>query len=247
MINISSIQGKPRKFLKKILDFLPRGIVLPILQGKARGKLWKREYGDEGCWLGSYEYNVQSALSKYFRKDFVFYDIGAHSGFFTIFASYFTKFIYSFEPDTKNFSRLKWHVRRNKIVANLFNIAISDKDGSLIFWENKNNYVSRVSGAGTTPELEAGVENITEVHCRTIDSLVKNREILPPDIIKIDVEGYMEEVLRGAKDTILKYRPVIILEVPGNQPDCLSIIPDGYKFEKLDNHDNYLALYRKNF
>lgn len=246
MINISSIQGRPRKFLKKMIDLLlPKSAIIPVLQGRAMGKLWKREYGDDGCWLGSYEYHVQQALSRHFQKDFVFYDIGAHSGFFTLFASSFTKFIYSFEPDTRNFLRLEWHVKTNKIEARLFNIAISDKDGELDFLENKNNYVSRVSGAGITPELEMGIENAVKVNCRTIDSMVENKEILPPDIMKIDVEGYMEEVLRGAKKTILKYKPIIVLEVPGNQPNCLNLLPAGYNLEKLDKHDNYLAVYNK--
>lgn len=45
---------------------------------------------------------------------------------------------------------------------------------------------------------------------RSIDSI---REIAGCDLMKIDVEGYECHVLRGAEQTIRKWRPVIFLEV----------------------------------
>ena len=57
-------------------------------------------------------------------------------------------------------------------------------------------------------------DNITEtfeVNQKTLDSINFNLKSL--DILKIDVEGYSYNVLLGAKKTILKFSPVIQLEL----------------------------------
>ena len=41
----------------------------------------------------------------------------------------------------------------------------------------------------------------------TIDSLNLN-----PDLIQLDVEGFEENALKGAFDTIMRSRPIIIIE-----------------------------------
>jgi FkbM family methyltransferase len=52
------------------------------------------------------------------------------------------------------------------------------------------------------------------VHLRTLDSY--NFEDV--DIIKIDVEGHEFDVVQGAEQTILKYHPVVQLEMVEHQP-----------------------------
>ena len=37
-------------------------------------------------------------------------------------------------------------------------------------------------------------------------------------MLKIDVEGYENEVLKGASDTIRRNRPVILIEIVGDAP-----------------------------
>ena len=43
----------------------------------------------------------------------------------------------------------------------------------------------------------------------TIDELLHGRKV---DIIKVDVEGFEARVLEGARDTLARYRPTLILE-----------------------------------
>jgi len=72
------------------------------------------------------------------------------------------------------------------------------------------------------------------VSVKTLDSSGCNLDHLC--FIKIDVEGYEANVLRGAEMTILKHQPLIILEQNKNeflngQPEAISWLSDrGYKF-----------------
>jgi hypothetical protein len=50
------------------------------------------------------------------------------------------------------------------------------------------------------------------VKVRTLDSEVAELRLIPA-IIKIDVEGWEFEVLKGAEATLLRYRPVLFLSL----------------------------------
>ena len=64
------------------------------------------------------------------------------------------------------------------------------------------------------------------------------------DTLKIDVEGYEHKVLKGAKETILKYNPLLFLEIHGHLlnlynatiMDVYGILQD-YKYTIYDIHD----------
>jgi len=80
---------------------------------------------------------------------------------------------------------LKWVVNKNKISnVEIFDFAISDNNGELKFLQKENSSLSKIDSNGSTI-----------VKCRTIDSLVENKEILPPNFIKIDTEGHTDNVL----------------------------------------------------
>ncbi len=50
------------------------------------------------------------------------------------------------------------------------------------------------------------------VQVRTLDSEVAELRLIPT-IIKIDVEGWEFEVMKGAEDTLLRHRPVLFLSL----------------------------------
>jgi len=88
-----------------------------------------------------------------------------------------------------------------------------------------------------------------EVRVVSIDFLVESQQILPPDIVKIDVEGAEFPVLQGCRKTIDGLRPIIFLAIHGPKArrDCLSFLRTrNYKLESLttkgiDSTDELLA------
>jgi FkbM family methyltransferase len=137
----------------------------------------------------SYEPEVWKHLMPEVRPGDVIVDIGAHCGLYSIaFAKRTGSLgqVHAFEPDPANFTWLEAQCRNNGIgdrVA-LYHVAVADRDGSIGF----------VAGRGSESHIGADSGGQT-VKCVCLDSLFTDR---PVDVLKIDVEGYEEAVLRGA-------------------------------------------------
>ncbi len=152
-------------------------------------------------------------LIKFFIKnikdDDVFYDIGAHMGFYSHLALEFSNEIHTFEPQPEIFSSLKKQFAgENKIKLN--NLALSDKAGYIDFFRSPN-----ASVLGTINPEAIGHQNIywdkIQVHADTIDNYVsKNKR---PAILKIDVEGAEELVIAGGENFFKGYSPIVALEI----------------------------------
>jgi len=150
------------------------------------------------------DYNFE-VLEKYSGKDKTFLDIGAHVGGFSMIASKLFGSVYSFEPQPFNFEGLSENIKLNNL-ANV--IAINKGVGNEI---TEKEISARGGGSkiysGNIPKIPKVTYD--KISLTTIDSM---KFKLPVSVIKIDTEGYEEQVLEGAKQTIAKFRPVIIIE-----------------------------------
>ena len=104
------------------------------------------------------------------------------------------------------------NVRLNKLDnVYCFNIGLSDFEDTLTFYLTypalESSFSKDVLDSG-----DVKIVGTEKVEVKTIDKLVSEGVIHPPEHIKIDVEGLGLEVLMGAKQTISKYRPMIFFE-----------------------------------
>jgi FkbM family methyltransferase len=122
--------------------------------------------------------------------------------------------IIAFEPDNHNFSLLQQHVSLNGLEQQieLHQCAVSDKDGQGCFSAECSPMSHLIS---------PGANYSTIIQVTTLDSVFAGERI---DILKIDVEGYEEMVLRGAHD---------LLRSPARRPRAVFVEVHPYAWPSL--------------
>lgn len=164
-------------------------------------------------------YGRNDPLAKYMCSHIlpgsVIYDIGAHVGMYSMLLASRVpgSQVYSFEPNTDSFERLRRNIRLMKLEDRItpLNIALDETSGSRTF------HVSSDSGRSSFHEYNATYEESTivtsySVDCRTVDDLVESGTCKAPDAIKMDTEGHEYQVICGAKNVIASKSPGIAFE-----------------------------------
>lgn len=165
-----------------------------------------------------WEQNIRDIIFKYIKHDTTIIDIGANMGTHTV--SIINELnrrgqtakIVAFEPQPFIFSVLTENIRSKNAnnITDLHSCGLSNRK-TVIFMDMPDySCTDNPGGVGmlfnTVPD-----HTKTRVEIETLDSF--NYENV--SFMKIDVEGHENEVLDGAKQTILKSKPVIIVEILG--------------------------------
>ncbi len=159
-------------------------------------------------YCGLHEFYDMGFLLHLLRKDDVFIDVGANIGSYTILASaeIGAKTI-SIEPVPSTFCYLRDNIALNNIgnLTEAHNIGLAGNNGSIKF----TGTLDTVNHVATNDD-----KDVIEVKIDTLDGIVKMRN---PCLIKIDVEGYESEVLKGACDTLMNPSlKALIVELNGS-------------------------------
>ena len=108
--------------------------------------------------------------------------------------------VVAFEPNPANLSSINQQLRVNKVS----NTLVMD----CALGEHVEPACLDITGGSKQGFVTKTGEVAIEV--KTIDSL--SGTLPPPDLIKIDVEGYEEQVIRGGLKTIKKHLPIIVCD-----------------------------------
>ncbi len=172
-------------------------------------------------------------------KDFVVIDVGAHIGALSIYLAKHivtNGWVYAFEADPVNFQALIRHVAQNNVFnIRCFNNAISDVDGKQV---SIIHSFSNSGGSRIVKDIKdkdnVGMGSYNDIHkviTISIDTFVYSNKLKRVDAIKIDVEGYETNVLRGALQTIQEYKPVLMVEI--NDKNLRQFGSSEYELRKL--------------
>lgn len=142
-------------------------------------------------------------LSKYLNIPLnICIQAGANVGVFPITLSNYYREVYTFEPQEDNYlclvKNISEHIVNNKLYV--YNFALSDTEeevGIQLDKQERNNY-----GAFQIDESGKGIKTL----------LIDNLNLTDCNLIYLDIEGYEYKALKGAEKTILKYKPIIIIE-----------------------------------
>jgi FkbM family methyltransferase len=172
--------------------------------------------------MGAYERQKTALIRRLVREGMTFVDVGANKGDFTLLAARLVGSsgqVISIEPAPENYSYLCRSIELNGYRnVRTFALALSDSEGSA-----KLRLAPTSGGHTLAPEQKIG-DNTVAVETATLDSLLARCGIDKVDVIKIDVQGWELQVLRGADRTLRSNgAAVLLLDLPP-QPDKRSAI-----------------------
>jgi FkbM family methyltransferase len=188
-------------------------------------------------WNGSYEKYTLKTWSELAKKTNGFaLDIGAHTGCYSLAALASNKNlnVLSFEPHYINFARLILNLNANKFnTNNIFMCCVGDENKFVAFsTSSRVGYLT--TGGSVGHRSGATVNSIPQV---ALDSFLIDEVIQNINLIKIDVEGYEANVLKGMKK-ILDFKPTIFFEcIEKNSAELTQEILSsyGYIFFEIDD------------
>ena len=164
--------------------------------------------------------NVLPLLDPYIHKGFTVVDVGSFVGDHT---EYYaervgrTGSVYAFEPNPIALECLEFNMKIHPNVA-VLGVGASDHEHTIS--------LSPQTNTGATYAIEGD-----EIKCITIDSL----DLPECHFIKIDCEGMELSVLKGAENTVAKFRPTMLIEINNGALNRQSVSV-SYVFGWLSSH-----------
>ena len=159
---------------------------------------------------------IPNARSRILARDVI--DGGAFHGetALIIREHYSPSHIFSFEPDPQNYAVLERTLKRNFTGQGIVPLAAG---------LGKNNGVINLKPFGHgSHRVDIPANGTLQCPVFSIDvfSAAHNLDVA---CIKLDVEGLEYEVILGAKDTIIRHKPILLISVYHGAKDLLEILP----------------------
>ena len=210
-----------------------RGLLRPVLEGqRLKWTLRENLSVDATHWLDV----IEPLLTK---QDIVF-DVGTNIGTIANWLANRTKHVHGFEPHPENIEMTRDQVKLRKTKnITLSQLALGKEPGTLQL------HVKNFHGHHSLGNTAAGptVEKI-DVEVDTVDRYCSTRGIDRIDFLKIDVEGFEDDVLKGAtsmlKDhrigfVLFELRHSILASIDKHSKDIFTpLIENGYSIFTLD-------------
>lgn len=168
-------------------------------------------------YYGIYETDEVRFIRDHLSSGETFIDIGANIGYLSAVAASIvgsTGVVHSFEPVPEYFDQLSdlailASAKGFNIVANQY--AVGEKEGTIQIQVGKSNigWSTIVPGLMPNSHLKCTIK----VPIIRLDDYIASKKVENISLIKIDVEGAEQLVLRGLSSFFLEHKPIILCEV----------------------------------
>jgi FkbM family methyltransferase len=195
--------------------------------------------------FNSHEPLTTKVLASLLRKGMVCLDIGSNIGYYALLESKIVGKdgrVICVEPSPLNFQFLKKNLAmEGESELDTYNIAVGDVEGHIDFMTGGESNLCRVITYNEHDRLlsDEHKKQIIQVRIRQIDSLIKEINPHRIDFIRMDPEGYEHSIYRGMKDTVQRFKPMLLIEFHINY---LGITGTRKLLEDLKN-DGYESLH----
>lgn len=192
------------------------------------------EYVDSYIYTeGIYERRFLRFIDQKLQSKRTMLDIGANIGNHSIYLSSSFEVIHAFDPNPEAVRRLQQNIAVNEIKNIVVHkVGLSEFKSTLPFM------VSTDGNLGTSRILDQPTEQSILVETVRGDEYLLDLGINHIDFIKIDVEGFELDAMKGLVETIERHRPIVAFEYhahdfnPGHFDEFRKIL-SGYVFVEL--------------
>jgi len=229
------------RYIKAVLSYrLRHKIEFPQTTVRLKGtKFLTRENSMDIAHL-SFFYERETTNFLLNLKPKTFLDIGAHIGRFSVLLAKNGSRVISIEPSRRNFAQLNGNIQLNRLQDNIvtINVGCSDRNGKKIFYFSPIN-----EGSSSLRKNDESIPEITQI--QELDNIYKDFNINPKeiDVIKVDVEGFELNVLKGSQGILKKSSPLLIVEIldKKNEEKIRNFLRKlGYSCKKILDSRNFI-------
>jgi FkbM family methyltransferase len=149
-------------------------------------------------------------LYKTLKPGMTMIDVGANFGYFTLMAAKLvgpSGKVWAFEPTFHYGARLRAHLETNRMGerVQVFPLGLSEKPATVTI--AIGNSSATIHPGSNHPWL--GRETIVVM---PLDRVTSETPLARVDLIKVDIDGHEPRFLRGAIETIQRFKPILVLE-----------------------------------
>lgn len=148
---------------------------------------------------------MSSIIDQYIPNKRVAIDAGCHYGFFTKFLSETFESVHAFDFANDIYECFKTNMEKfdcRNVIKHPYGLGKTEKDVATNDWSERHGRRGQL-GNHIDPNGQGKNYKIKALDSLKIDDV---------DLMMIDTEGYELNVLKGAEQTIKKYKPVLVLE-----------------------------------
>jgi len=170
---------------------------------------------------GQWEPETWGIVKKYLPAGGTFVDVGAHIGVYSLKAAQAMGsqgHVIAIEPNPETVQKLRDNIQAsgdNNIAVQP--VACSDSETDLDLFAAARSNTGETSLSRANAAQAGTVRAVYHVHARPLDAILEAAGVARVDVVKIDVEGAEMLVLKGARQTLARYSPVISVELIDRQ------------------------------
>lgn len=172
-----------------------------------------------------------------------FWDVGSNVGQHALFMSQYVSQVHAFEPYAPVRARLEHHIALNQLDnITVHGVGLGESNGELNFYAPTGRNQGIGSFASDNPNHEEPpTRDIGQLKVVSGDSYRLEQKIAPPDLLKIDVEGFERMALSGMAQLLAEHRPPVVCEISYEREksftslqDLQRAFPENYLFYQFD-------------
>ncbi len=157
------------------------------------------------------------AVAQHLQSGATFADVGAHIGYYSLKAAAVvgpSGHVIAIEPNPETIQRLRDNIRASGAsIITVQPVACYDSEATLDLYSAPRSNTGESSISRINASQEGPILTSYRVRARSLDTIITEMGVSRVDVIKIDVEGAELMVLKGAMETLAKYRPFLVVEL----------------------------------